>query len=91
MTRAAPFLCLALLTVRLAAFALISVEEEIAIRRQAQQQVGKDVAVLSDRAVAVYVASIGKSIASRAGGPRYPYNFSIANYKEINASEDNAR
>jgi predicted Zn-dependent protease len=84
MKRAAPFLYLALLTVPLAAFALISVEEEIAIGRQAQQQVRKDVAVVSDRAVA-YVASIGKRIASRAGGPRYPYNFSIANYKEINA------
>ena len=85
MRRAAPVLWLALLTVPLAAYVLISVQEEIAIGRQAQQQVRKDLPVVSDRRVVSYVTSIGRRIASRAGGPRYPYSFSIANYKEINA------
>jgi predicted Zn-dependent protease len=85
MRRVAPLLWLALLTVPLAAFALVSVEEEIAIGRQAQQQVRKELPALSDRAVGSYVASIGRRLAARAGGPRYPYSFSIANYKEINA------
>ncbi len=85
MRRAAPVLWLALLTVPLAGYALISVQEEIAIGRQAQQRVRKDLPVVSDRRVVSYVTSIGRRIASRAGGSRYPYSFSIANYKEINA------
>ena len=29
--------------------------------------------------------SIGRRLTARAGGPSYPYTFSVANYKEINA------
>ncbi len=35
--------------------------------------------------VAEYVASVGRRLGSQAGGPRYPYSFSVANYREINA------
>jgi beta-barrel assembly-enhancing protease len=65
--------------------ALISVNEEIALGRQAQQQVRKDVPQLTDRSVASYVQSIGKRLAARAGGPKYPYSFTVADYREINA------
>ena len=68
-----------------AALALLSVDEEIALGRQAQQQVRKDVPSLTDRTIASYVASIGRQLASRAGGPKYPYSFSVADYREINA------
>jgi beta-barrel assembly-enhancing protease len=65
--------------------ALISVSEEIAIGRQAQQQVRSKVPVLTDRAVVTYVESVGRRLAARAGGPKYPYSFSVADYREINA------
>ena len=64
---------------------LVSVSDEIAIGRQAQQEVRKQVPALNDRAVVSYVASIGRQLAARAGGPKYPYSFSVADYKEINA------
>ena len=31
------------------------------------------------------VTCIGRRLSARAGGPRYPYSFSVANYPEINA------
>jgi predicted Zn-dependent protease len=68
-----------------AALALISVSDEIALGKQAQQQVRSEVPILGDPEVAGYVRSIGRVLAARAGGPKYPYTFSIANFREINA------
>ncbi len=73
------------LTATVSALTLVSVSDEIAIGRQAQQDVRKQVPVLNDRAVVSYVAGIGRRLAARAAGPKYPYSFSIADYKEINA------
>jgi predicted Zn-dependent protease len=64
---------------------LISVSDEIALGKQAQRQVKKDVAELTDRQVVGYVQSIGRRLVARAGGAKYPYSFSVANYREINA------
>ncbi len=66
-------------------FQLISVSDEIAIGRHTQQEVRKQVPELTDREVRVYVAGIGRRLAARAGGPDYPYSFTVANYREINA------
>jgi beta-barrel assembly-enhancing protease len=68
-----------------AMLALISVNEEIALGRQAQQQVKSQVPELTDRTVAAYVQSIGKRLSARAPGPKYPYTFTVADYREINA------
>lgn len=73
------------LAASLSAIALVSVADEIAIGRQAQQEVRKQVPTLDDRAVVSYVAGIGRQLAARASGPKYPYSFSVADYKEINA------
>lgn len=64
---------------------LISVQDEIAIGREAQKQVKADVPQLTDRTATNYVVSLGRRVVARAGGPKYPYSFSIANYREINA------
>ncbi|HXH07542.1 MAG TPA: M48 family metallopeptidase [Vicinamibacterales bacterium] len=68
-----------------AGLALISVEEEIAIGRQAQAEVRARTPELADAAIADYVRDIGRQLAGVARGPRYPYSFSIADYREINA------
>jgi len=68
-----------------AAAALISVSDEIALGKEAQQQVRAEVPVLSDPEIVGYVRGVGRVLAAKAGGPKYPYTFSIANYKEINA------
>ena len=64
---------------------LISVGDEIALGRHAQRKVKSQVPELADRAVLAYVQSIGRRLAARADGGRYPYSFSVANYREINA------
>jgi predicted Zn-dependent protease len=69
----------------LAAPSLISVQEEIALGRESQRQVKAQVPVLTDRTVSTYIDSIGRRLASHARGPKYPYSFSVANYREVNA------
>lgn len=78
-------LALVLAVVPAAALSLISVNQEIALGRDAQQQIRRDVPAVQDSAVTSYVAGVGRRLAARAGGPRYPYSFSVANYREINA------
>ena len=76
---------LLLCSLPVAALSLISVNDEIALGRQAQQQVRAEVPQLTDRSVSSYVSSIGHRLVVQASGPRYPYSFSVANYREINA------
>ncbi len=63
---------------------LISVADEIQLGKEAQKTVRKEVPEVGG-ATAAYVARIGRQLAARAKGPKYPYSFSIANYREINA------
>lgn len=69
----------------LAAISLISSEQEIQIGREANAQVKKQTPEITDAQVLSYVRGIGRQLAAHAGGPKYPYSYSIANYKEINA------
>jgi len=78
-------LLLALAAAPLAALSLISVNDEIMMGRAAQQQVRKTVPPLPDQELNAYVSRVGRQLAARARGPRYPYSFSIANYRELNA------
>jgi predicted Zn-dependent protease len=64
---------------------LISVKEEIEIGKAVLKQIRSEVPQVTDREVSGYVAGIGRRLAARAGGPGYPYSFSVANYREINA------
>jgi predicted Zn-dependent protease len=76
---------IALLTATVSAIDLISVDDEIKIGRQAHAEVRRETPELKDPAVQAYVARIGRRLAANARGARYPYTFSIANYREINA------
>jgi Zn-dependent protease with chaperone function len=69
----------------LLAIQLISVSDEIAIGRRAQLEVRSQTRQLADGRVAAYVGRIGRRLAARAPGTRYPYSFSVADYREINA------
>ena len=79
MTAAAFVLALAAMPLR-----LISVADEIKLGNEAQRSLRKEVPEVGG-AAATYVARIGRRLAAHAKGPRYPYSFSIANYREINA------
>jgi beta-barrel assembly-enhancing protease len=64
---------------------LVSVKDEIALGRKAQQQVRQQLPTVRDAQVNRFIDSLGARIASRADGPRYPYSFDVANRREINA------
>lgn len=68
-----------------AALSLVSVEQEIAIGQQAQQEIRNTVPELRDEAVTRYIDDIGRRLVAHAPGAKYPYSFSVANYKELNA------
>lgn len=68
-----------------AAITLMSVEEEIKIGREANADTRKKIPELADSDVRTYVRNIGARLSKAASGPRYPYSFSVANYRELNA------
>ena len=69
----------------LAAITLVSFEDEVAIGKQANAQVQKEMPVLRDQQTVAYLRGIGQRLVRHAPGPRYPYTFSAADYREINA------
>lgn len=69
----------------LQAIQLVSVADEITIGRQAQAEMRKNTPEVNDSSVRAYVAKIGNRLGEHAQGDRYPYSFSLADYKEINA------
>ena len=76
---------LILLAAPVAAITLISVNQEIAIGKEANANTRSQVPELGDAEVRAYVRSIGARLAKAATGPRYPYSFHVANYRELNA------
>jgi predicted Zn-dependent protease len=76
---------IALGTASLTARQLISTSDEVALGRQLQREVKSKTPELGDRAVAAYVETVGRRLAAHAGGAKYPYSFSVANCREINA------
>jgi predicted Zn-dependent protease len=67
------------------AVTLVSVPEEIEIGRQANVQTRKQMAVLHDGPTAAYITDVGRRLTAAARGPKYPYTFTAADYREINA------
>ena len=64
---------------------LVSVKQEVQIGREAQQQIRRDVPEVTDATVNRYVDNIGARLVRQASGPKYPYSFDVANFREINA------
>src|SRR5262245_30191022 len=77
--------CLVLSVSSLSAITLVSVEEEIAVGKQANAQFRKETPQLNDQAVVSYVNDVGKRLARAATGPKYPYSFQVADTRDINA------
>jgi predicted Zn-dependent protease len=85
MTLARVLLLLALSSTAVGAISLVSVDEEIAIGKQADQQVRKQMPAFADTPTTAYVRALGQRLVRVAPGPKYPYTFSVADYREINA------
>ena len=69
----------------LLAITLVSVPEEIEIGKQADAQVRKKMPELRDGETVAYVRALGQQLSRNVPGPNYPYRFSVADYREINA------
>lgn len=69
----------------LLAITLVSVQEEIDIGKQTDAQVRRQMPELRDSATINYIRALGRQLTARAAGPKYPYTFSVADYREINA------
>ena len=68
-----------------AAFQLVSVRDEIQIGQQAQQEIRQQTPEVRDAAIREYVSSLGQQLSGQASGADYPYSFSTADYRELNA------
>src|SRR6188508_899996 len=64
---------------------LIGVPDEIQLGREANAKVQRELPEFRDAAITGYLRSIGGRLARSARGPRYPYSFTLADYREINA------
>src|SRR4051794_30372893 len=64
---------------------LLSVPDEIELGREANLKMRHELVEFRDEKVLSYVAGVGKRLARSTRGPRYPYSFTIADYREINA------
>lgn len=67
------------------AISLVSVEQEVQVGQQANAQVRQQTPEVRDAGVTSYVRTLGKQLVRYAPGPRYPYSFNLADYREINA------
>src|SRR3954465_127403 len=64
---------------------LLSVPDEIELGREANVKMRHELVQFRDERVLSYVAGVGKRLPPSTRGPQYPYSFSIADYREINA------
>src|SRR3954452_17024251 len=64
---------------------LLSVPDEIELGREANLKMRHELVQFRDEKVLSYVAGVGKRLPRSTRGPRYPYSFTVANYREINA------
>lgn len=69
----------------LPAITLVSVEQEIAIGKEANAQMRKDTPQITDAAVVRYVRDVSGRLARAATGPKYPYSIAVSDSREINA------
>jgi predicted Zn-dependent protease len=69
----------------LGAITLVSVEQEIAVGKEANAQFRKETPEFTDEATVRYVRALTRRLSRVATGPKYPYSVAIANTREINA------
>ena len=67
------------------AIELVSVQDEIEIGREVNSQVRRETPQFSDGQTIGYVRELAARLVAKAPGPKYPYSFTVADYREINA------
>lgn len=62
-----------------------SPEQDIEMGRQSAEQIIRETPMLDDPQISGYVSQLGKKLASKAAGEKFPYSFRTVATKEINA------
>lgn len=64
---------------------LFSPQQDVEIGQSAAKDAEKQLPMLNDARVDSYIDKLGKSLASKAPGEKYPYQFKVVNDRSINA------
>lgn len=64
---------------------LFSPDQDVEMGRQVAKDAENQLSIIRNGDVAAYIDSLGKQLAARAPGERYPYQFKVVNDKAINA------
>ncbi len=64
---------------------LYSPDDDVNIGKQVSQKAEQELPLLNDRRVDDYLNRLGRRLADKAPGPRFPYQFKAVNDKSINA------
>jgi predicted Zn-dependent protease len=66
-------------------FNLFSPEQDVELGEQSAQQIMAQTPMLNDPQIDGYIKQLGKKLASKAAGERFPYQFRVVATREINA------
>jgi predicted Zn-dependent protease len=66
-------------------FNLFSAQQDVEIGKQVSQDADRKLKLIHNSQISSYIAAIGRRLASRAPGGRYPYQFKVVNDRAINA------
>ena len=64
---------------------LFSTQQDVEMGRQVAREAEADLAILNNRQATAYIDNLGRQLAARAPGGKYPYQFKIVNDSSINA------
>jgi predicted Zn-dependent protease len=66
-------------------FNLFSAKQDVEIGRKVSEDTERKLRLINDSQVRPYITTLGRQLASRAPGKRYPYQFKVVNDSDINA------
>jgi predicted Zn-dependent protease len=66
-------------------FNIFSVQQDVEIGKQSAIQAEKQIPMLNDATAQRYVSTLGAKLAAQAPGPKYSYQFKVANLSDVNA------
>jgi Zn-dependent protease with chaperone function len=66
-------------------FNIFSVDQDVEIGKQSALEAQKQIPMMNDAAVQRYVSALGAKLAANAPGPKFTYQFRVANLSDVNA------
>src|SRR5689334_21441136 len=64
---------------------LFTPQQDVEMGRQVSREAEQQLRILNNRQAQAYIEAVGRRLAAKAPGEKYPYQFRIVNEKEINA------